>query len=605
MKKLISLLLVISLVAVFFCSASASEPLLESKSIIEVSNGGYINVDWGFEDETALEYHSGLQSASNLPSSYSSVDRGYITPVKNQNRSNSCWAYATVGALEADVVKNFEENTIENTSFSNNHLTWFTYTPPKDTGDRYYGESYGLNFPPYGIGGNWTRAAATLANFRGIATTDLDNEVSTFDESLRYSTNSGYVLKDAVALSSPNEIKNWIIEHGSCFISYYHDSDFLDSQKGSYYYNGEEVSNHAIMVVGWDDSYDKSNFINKPASTGAWLCKNSYGTGFTSIGGYMWISYEDTSIKEEDAFCGFSAQKNTFTNNYSYNNINYENYFLMNGEASFANVFTATDNEFINAVSFQTMNKNLTVKINIYTNIPQNASTPEDGALVLQMTTPVSNLGFHTVSLDNAVFLEEGTRFSVVIKLVGTGLIKLPIEKNSPSKFSKFTGNKGESYFKSGSRWHDSYSYDDGSYRNVFVNALTQSSNEHHFITDETPATCSEKGHKRIYCEDCGEVLIDKDIDFLPHTFSEAITPPTCTEGGYTTFTCSACGFSDIGDYTDPLPHEFERQKIISESIKETIYSTKCRLCDEESTETVVRSFWQRIIWFFTHLFNW
>lgn len=605
MKKLISVLLVISLVAVFFCSASANESFPEAVSITKSYNGDYISIDPKFNDTTACKSDSGIQMAPNLPSKYSSVDYGYITPVKDQGFSNSCWAYATIGALEADVIKNFEGFTSENTDFSFNHLAWFTYTAPKNADDRFYGESYGINFSPYRMGGNWKIAAQTLSNFRGIATPALENEVSTFDESVRYSTNSGFVIKDAVALETNKEVKNWIIEHGSCFISYFHNSAYLDSQSGAYYYNGEEISNHAISVVGWDDNYDKSNFVNKPASNGAWLCKNSYGKSFTSIGGYMWISYEDTSIKEYDSFCGFSTERNYYNNNYSYNNISYENYFNMSGEAAAANVFTAKDDEFIKAVSFQTMNKILTAKIFVYANVPQNAASPESGNLIQQTTVSLSNSGFHTVSLSNAVFVEKGTRFSVVVKLIGNDRIGLPIEKNGPSKFSKFTGNKGESYLKNGSYWYDTYSYSDGSYRNVYINALTQKDLEHNYITDEKPATCTEAGHKKIYCDDCGKVLVDKDIEMLPHSYSAVITPATCTEGGFSTFTCRDCGFSYIGEQTDPIPHEFERQEIISENIRETVYSVKCKNCEETSTETEARSFWQRIIWFFTHLFNW
>ena len=42
--------------------------------------------------------------------------------------------------------------------------------------------------------------------------------------------------------------------------------------------------------IPWDDNYPKENFATTPPGNGAWLCKNSYGTGFGSDG-YFWMSY--------------------------------------------------------------------------------------------------------------------------------------------------------------------------------------------------------------------------------------------------------------------------------------------------------------------------
>ena len=79
------------------------------------------------------------------------------------------------------------------------------------------------------------------------------------------------------------------------------------------YYAGSYDDNrpHAVEIVGWDDNYDASNFVAspKPKGNGAWLVKNSWGTGeekreqvgdYTYIqknergSGYIWISYYNT-----------------------------------------------------------------------------------------------------------------------------------------------------------------------------------------------------------------------------------------------------------------------------------------------------------------------
>ena len=48
----------------------------------------------------------------------------------------------------------------------------------------------------------------------------------------------------------------------------------------AYYYNGTAGTNHLVAVVGWDDSFPASNFSTTPAGNGAWLVKNSWGTGW-------------------------------------------------------------------------------------------------------------------------------------------------------------------------------------------------------------------------------------------------------------------------------------------------------------------------------------
>ena len=42
--------------------------------------------------------------------------------------------------------------------------------------------------------------------------------------------------------------------------------------------NARDNLNHAVVIVGWDDNYDKSNFLQKPKNNGAFLVRNSWGT---------------------------------------------------------------------------------------------------------------------------------------------------------------------------------------------------------------------------------------------------------------------------------------------------------------------------------------
>ena len=60
-------------------------------------------------------------------------------------------------------------------------------------------------------------------------------------------------------------------------------------------------SNHAVTIVGWDDTYEKENFAawnngNTPKENGAYIAVNSWGE-YRNDKGYFYISYEDKFVE--------------------------------------------------------------------------------------------------------------------------------------------------------------------------------------------------------------------------------------------------------------------------------------------------------------------
>ena len=150
-----------------------------------------------------------------------------------------------------------------------------------------------------------------------------------------------------------DEIKKTIMKYGAVGTSLYQDSAFLNGN--SYYYYGSASKNHAVTIVGWDDDYSADNFYYAPPGNGAWIAKNSWGPDWGE-NGFYYVSYYDTKF----AVPNFKSELYTFVfndtikldKNYQYD-ITGMSSFYKNGrnELWYKNIFTATDNELLTAVS--------------------------------------------------------------------------------------------------------------------------------------------------------------------------------------------------------------------------------------------------------------
>ncbi len=89
-------------------------------------------------------------------------------------------------------------------------------------------------------------------------------------------------------------IKQAVFQHGAVFTSYYHSGSYYNALYRTYYYYGAAQANHGVAIVGWND-----NKLTAASDPGAWIIKNSWGTGFGESG-FFYISYYDTQILSEN-----------------------------------------------------------------------------------------------------------------------------------------------------------------------------------------------------------------------------------------------------------------------------------------------------------------
>lgn len=464
----------------------------------EVDLGGFYSIDM---------MRRGAKAKANLPKTYDSRDKSVITSAKDQGSSSCCWAFSIMNALESDSI--MQGIVDDNADFSEAHTAWFAKTFTTDETSPIYGDT-DIYRNPYTEGGNWRIALYALSNWSGVAKESSFpfypkniSSMGNYAESDRFNADSGVVVRSAECMSDANDVKEWIIQHGSVYVSYYTDDNLYHQEnvststenpdgtwtsiirKGiaSYYCSEDKIANHAISIVGWDDEYSASNFLEKntPPGDGAWLCKNSWGSSW-SENGFFWISYYDATLTD---FVGFSADAyDENKNNYSYNGAGYNSALNVSGSASAANVFKAKGNESICDVTTYTLAEDQTVNISIYTDLKNNYASPEDGTLAKKFTTVLKRSGYHTISLPEKIPVKADTHFSVVVEYVnpnGTSLV--PMESNLFCR-------DNESYLKYGSStsWEVS-KIGAGTQRNACIQAITESEKSEDDSKTETNPT--------------------------------------------------------------------------------------------------------------------
>ncbi|WP_099467088.1 lectin like domain-containing protein [Konateibacter massiliensis] len=419
------------------------------------------------------------RTMATLASSYDSRTKGYVTAVKNQGNWGNCWAYSAIGMAESSLLKKGIANS--SIDLSELQLSYFFYHTVTDPLGNTAGDKTENLIDNYlDVGGNGVFTTFALANWIGAAD---EAKAPTASASLSYSPPASLAYDDAyhmqnaywVSMTDTTAVKTLISQYGAVSASYYSDqttngsSTYYNAANYAYYNNKYTSSNHAILIVGWDDSFSKEKFNSgaRPSSNGAWLIKNSWGTSFGDAG-YFWISYEDISMKSGIGFVFDFETADNYDHNYQYDGSSGVGYNAVYNGGSIANTFTAKGNaaggaELINAVSFALYDVNVDYSIQIYANV-KDSSDPTSGTAMLSSpkTGKTSYVGYYTVNLDKAVEVAEGTKFSVVISLsksTSSGVYFFSDSTYQNGDWINFTNatSAGQSFTKitSSSKWTD------------------------------------------------------------------------------------------------------------------------------------------------------
>ncbi len=445
---------------------------------------------------------------SSLPASYDLRNDGIVTDIKDQGASGICWAFSSLKSAESNAIRK-GLLPIEKANFSENHLAWFSFHASQKTSDPlqldgFYPISNDVDAAYY-RGGSALIASFTLARWSGIVMEDtaplqvanqreikaMAGSMKQADKKLRYQ--SKYHMQNATCYDKAdrNVIKDMLLTKGALSVGFYYAKNYMHTNTNNittYYQNTYKgstainIANHCVTIIGWDDNFSRNNFPSsrRPSQNGAWLIANSYGT---SVGdqGYFWLSYQEPSICEIYSFEVEPADN--YDTNYQYDGSGWGSAIVgKQNPVKAANIYTVQKDyhQTLNAIGLYTINDNQAYKIQIYTNCSKNK--PTSGKLVKASTTSgrIPYNGFHTIPLKQAVKLNAGTRFSVVVTYSDcpVGNNYMPIEgKNQTSSqgaIQTIYGSKpGQSFYYADSekKWVD---ISENGYNNLCVKAFAK-----------------------------------------------------------------------------------------------------------------------------------
>lgn len=453
----------------------------------------------------------GLINSNALPSKYNLADEGCITSVKNQNPYGTCWSFCSLASMESAAIK--AGNATTDIDLSEKHLIWFTFNGKDFSEDKslFAGKDTfdSLGYSPYLFGGSEYMAAATMMRRYGSideskAPYEFKVNGQALNDNLRTESDlylkNAYFLPDSVNYEiddygyvksqklhdsntvehSIKSIKEALMNYGAVSTSLYTNDSmggstandiYWNDKHNSYYFDAKDKNgndnfqlyNHGVTIVGWDDSYSKSNFSKTPPADGAWIVRNSWGKNWGD-NGYFYLSYYDLSIYTPSVFLPEDVEYKTdgtteheFKNIYQYDGTSFGagQIYSKNNNYKAANFFNARGHESLEAISTASSYPNCTINYHIYTDLKSDTD-PTMGTLAASGSKSFENAGFYTIELDETVELNEGEKYAVVVEIKITdgsnNLTILPCEAELIDYISMEV-NEGESSYCKAGKW--------------------------------------------------------------------------------------------------------------------------------------------------------
>jgi PGF-pre-PGF domain-containing protein len=382
---------------------------------------GYIPppMDLSHLDDIPVERLGVLGVTGVLPGSFDWRDSGNVTPVKDQSACGTCWIFGTTSVLESAVLIN--EGAEYN--FSEQSVALCV--------DRSWVYLYDNSTDPC-MGGGWSWLAAEVFIKKGSVleycnpynTTALNCDGSCVcDDCAPVKRVDGYrlVTNDGADLDA---IKQAVYDHGPVTMAFFVNLSAFHTVEPwgtiyDYYPCPPLIGAgwHMVSIIGWNDSVPHPDLQH--GGTGAWIVKNSWGTGWGNDG-YFYLAYKSSCVEE----IAYLEHKDPVP----------DEELLYWDEAGFvysigygdsgawmASVFTPDHSGNVTHVDFWTTSNNAEYGIYVWDNF--------FGTELAHQTGICQELGYYSIPLSTPIPMDANQQFTIGVNMTTPGYnYPIPIE---------------------------------------------------------------------------------------------------------------------------------------------------------------------------------
>ena len=359
------------------------------------------------------------RAAQTLPARFDLREQGRLTPVRTQRTNGPCWAFAALASVESSLMPGMPLDLSENDMVNRS----------------------GFDRGPYG-GGTRQMAAAYLASGAGPVSERGGQRVVDV-------LNIHYLPKNKLGPDNP-VLKRAIMNEAAVFTLFFQEAYYLN-RKVNYFAPTSHPTNHAVAIVGWDDNYSASNFLQRPEGDGAWIIRNSWGTK-KGEQGYYYVSYYDRQIGTANAVY-LGSPTGTYKRIYQHDPLGATDRRGPVGDAWYANVFTARGTEHIGAVGLWSLTAGVDYEVYL---APVTGGRPDVSKAQLAASGALPYAGYHTIET-SGMDVTAGQAFSVIVHVRSNSSDHLvPAELPISGYSSRASAEPGQSFISTdGTNWRD------------------------------------------------------------------------------------------------------------------------------------------------------
>lgn len=393
----------------------------------------YLGFSYDWDSNACQATLKNTTAGNNLPTKYNYKDEERMPKVKDQGDDGTCWAYATLTALESSLLPE------ESFEFSEKRLLKYNRM------SNYIAD-----------GGDYEMSMAYLLSWKGPVLKSEEND--------NYAKVKKHVQQvQIIPKGDYQQIKEMVFKYGGVESSMYIDGKtanertvFYNPANAAYCYKGLKKPNHDVVIIGWDDEYSKDNFNTKLVKNdGAFICMNSWGEDFGE-NGIFYVSYECSSFSDHSICYTQVDNVNNYDHIYQADSCGWTGAMGFEGKKSvyFSNVYEADSDEKVEAVGFYATEKNLEYEIFLCDNFKDVTSLNNRNHITAK--GKFKNKGFYTVKLDGEYKVSKGKKFAIIVKVINAdGSNKLvPVEVKNSNMKTDINLSDGEGYLSAeGEHW--------------------------------------------------------------------------------------------------------------------------------------------------------